>query len=206
MLKGIDPLLTPHLLRLLPQIGHHDCPDLPRLLAEMGHDDALVLADANFIAMRPGAGTPVLRLPGVGLVRALQAVTSLLALGGEKNPNPRGRATGGRGTLCVLRARAQGLRDRRHRRVAALGKFHFAQRRDLRHPAPLSAVPLCRWFLPDTPAAPRCPCRSPTHAPPHPPYPANPAPTTSGCASSTSAWCCRRCAPTAVWPRPRSRA
>src|SRR6218665_3797034 len=49
MLKGIDPLLSP---------------DLLRLLAEVGHDDALVLADANFIAMRPGARTPVLRLPG----------------------------------------------------------------------------------------------------------------------------------------------
>src|SRR6218665_2732094 len=72
MLKGIDPLLSP---------------DLLRLLAEMGHDDALVLADANFIAMRPGAGTRVLRLPGVGLVRALQAVTSLLPLA-EDIPHP----------------------------------------------------------------------------------------------------------------------
>src|SRR6218665_10932 len=72
MLKGIDPLLSP---------------DLLRLLAQMGHDDALVLADATFIAMRPGAGTPVLRLPGVGLVRALQAVTSLLPLA-EDIPHP----------------------------------------------------------------------------------------------------------------------
>src|SRR6218665_2882278 len=72
MLKGIDPLLSP---------------DLLRLLAEMGHDDALVLADANFIALRLGAGTPVLRLPGVGLVRALQAVTSLLPLA-EDIPQP----------------------------------------------------------------------------------------------------------------------
>jgi L-fucose mutarotase len=65
MLKGIDPLLTP---------------DMLKLLAEMGHDDALVLADANFTAMSLGAGKPVLRLPGVGMVRALQAVTSLLPL------------------------------------------------------------------------------------------------------------------------------
>ena len=35
MLKGINPLLTPELLKLL---------------MEMGHDDALVLADANFTA------------------------------------------------------------------------------------------------------------------------------------------------------------
>ena len=72
MLKGIDPLLTPELLKLL---------------AEMGHDDALVLADANFTAMSLGAGKPVLRLPGVDMVRALQAVTSLLPLA-EDVPQP----------------------------------------------------------------------------------------------------------------------
>lgn len=65
MLKGIDPLLSP---------------DLLKLLAEMGHDDALVLADANFTAMSLGAGKPVLRLPGVGMLRALRAVTSVLPL------------------------------------------------------------------------------------------------------------------------------
>lgn len=65
MLKGIDPLLTP---------------DLLKLLAEMGHDDALLLADANFTAMSLGAGKPVLRLPGHGMVRTVQAVGSLLPL------------------------------------------------------------------------------------------------------------------------------
>ncbi len=72
MLKGIDPLLSP---------------DLLKVLAEMGHDDALVLADANFTAMSLGAGKPVLRLPGVGMVRALQAVTSVLPLA-EDVPAP----------------------------------------------------------------------------------------------------------------------
>ena len=65
MLKGIDPLLSP---------------DLLKLLAEMGHDDAVVLADANFTAMSLGQGKPVLRLPGVGMVRTLQAVVSVLPL------------------------------------------------------------------------------------------------------------------------------
>lgn len=65
MLKGIDPLLTP---------------DLLKLLAEMGHDDALVMADANFTAMSLGAGKPVLRLPGIGMARAMQAVVSVLPL------------------------------------------------------------------------------------------------------------------------------
>ncbi|MFC3683347.1 RbsD/FucU family protein [Hydrogenophaga luteola] len=65
MLKGIDPLLSPELLKLL---------------AEMGHDDAVVLADANFTAMSLGAGKPVLRLPGVGMLRTLEAVVSVFPL------------------------------------------------------------------------------------------------------------------------------
>lgn len=65
MLKGIPPLLTPELLKVL---------------MEMGHDDALVLADANFTAMRIAAGKPVLRLPGIAMVQAVQAINDLLPL------------------------------------------------------------------------------------------------------------------------------
>lgn len=72
MLKGIDPLLFP---------------DLLKLLAEMGHDDALVLADANFTAHKLAAGKPVLRLPGIGMARAVQAVTSVLPLVADE-PHP----------------------------------------------------------------------------------------------------------------------
>ena len=69
MLKNIDPLLSPELLKLL---------------AEMGHEDAVVIADANFTAMRYRAGTTsqqVIRLPGIGLVQAARAVLSVLPLG-----------------------------------------------------------------------------------------------------------------------------
>jgi len=45
VLKGIDPLLTP---------------DLLKVLAEMGHGDAIVVADANFTA------ATLARLPGGG--------------------------------------------------------------------------------------------------------------------------------------------
>jgi L-fucose mutarotase len=72
MLKGIDPLLSP---------------DLLKLLAEMGHDDAVVLADANFTAMSLGAGKPVLRLPGVGMLRTLEAVVSVFPLADDV-PHP----------------------------------------------------------------------------------------------------------------------
>ena len=69
MLKNIDPVLSPELLKAL---------------AEMGHEDAIVLADANFTAMRYRAQTTsqvVIRLPGVSLARAAQAVLSVLPLG-----------------------------------------------------------------------------------------------------------------------------
>jgi L-fucose mutarotase len=69
MLKGIDPVLSPELLKAL---------------AEMGHEDAILLVDANFTAMRYRASTTnqqVIRLPGVGLARAAQAVLSVLPLG-----------------------------------------------------------------------------------------------------------------------------
>jgi L-fucose mutarotase len=65
MLKGIDPLLTPELLKVL---------------AEMGHGDAIVIADGNFTATTLGHGKPLIRLPGVGVLRAAQAVLSLLPL------------------------------------------------------------------------------------------------------------------------------
>jgi L-fucose mutarotase len=65
MLKGIDPVLTPELLKIL---------------MEMGHDDAIVLADANFTAVRYAEGKPIIRLPGIGMARAVQAVSSLLPL------------------------------------------------------------------------------------------------------------------------------
>lgn len=72
MLKGIDPLLFPELLKLL---------------AEMGHDEALLLADANFTAMTLGAGKPILRLPGIDMARTVAAISSVLPLA-EDVPSP----------------------------------------------------------------------------------------------------------------------
>jgi len=65
MLKNIDPLLSPELLKVL---------------AEMGHGDEIVLADANFTAASLAAGKPLIRLPGVGMARACAAVLSVLPL------------------------------------------------------------------------------------------------------------------------------
>ncbi len=65
MLKGIDPLLTPALLKVL---------------AEMGHGDEIALVDANFTATTLGAGKPLIRLPGVGLGASCRAVLSVFPL------------------------------------------------------------------------------------------------------------------------------
>jgi L-fucose mutarotase len=65
MLKGIDPLLTPELLRVL---------------AEMGHGDEIVVADANFTAASLGRDKPVIGVPGAGVRRTTEALLSLLPL------------------------------------------------------------------------------------------------------------------------------
>lgn len=71
MLKGIDPLLTPELLKVL---------------AEMGHADTIAIVDANFTATTLAQGKPLLRLPGIGLERACKAVLSVLPLELEEGP------------------------------------------------------------------------------------------------------------------------
>lgn len=65
MLKGIDPLLSPELLKVL---------------AEMGHGDEIVLADSNFTATSLAAGKPLIRLPGIDMRSACRAVLSVLPL------------------------------------------------------------------------------------------------------------------------------
>ena len=65
MLKNIDPLLSPELLKVL---------------CEMGHGDEIVVADANFTAQSLGRGKPIVRLPGVGMREACAAVLSVLPL------------------------------------------------------------------------------------------------------------------------------
>ena len=65
MLKGIDQLLSP---------------DLLKVLCEMGHGDEIAVVDANFTAETLGAGKPIVRLPGIGLLRACEAVLSVFPL------------------------------------------------------------------------------------------------------------------------------
>ena len=65
MLKGIDPLLTPDLLK-------HLC--------AMGHGEWVAVVDANFTADWLSGGKPVVRLPGHSLARVAHAVLSVLPL------------------------------------------------------------------------------------------------------------------------------
>jgi len=63
MLKGISPLISPELLKIL---------------AEMGHGDEIVLADAHF----PGhsVNEKVIRADGLTVTQMLDAILSLIAL------------------------------------------------------------------------------------------------------------------------------
>jgi L-fucose mutarotase len=65
MLKNIDPLLGP---------------DLLKVLAEMGHDDEFAVVDANFTGRRLACDKPLVRLEGIALARACRAVLSVLPL------------------------------------------------------------------------------------------------------------------------------
>ncbi len=63
MLKGISPLLSPELLKILN---------------EMGHGDEIVLADANFPTM--SIGNRIVRADGIGAVELLDAILPLFPL------------------------------------------------------------------------------------------------------------------------------
>ena len=63
MLKGVDPLLSGDLLKVLD---------------DMGHGDQLALVDRNFPAT--SSGRPVVRLGEVTILRAAEAILSVLPL------------------------------------------------------------------------------------------------------------------------------
>ncbi len=65
MLKGIDPILTPELLM-------HLC--------AMGHGEWVAVVDANFTADFLAQGKPLVRMPGLTLLRVSQAVLSVFPL------------------------------------------------------------------------------------------------------------------------------
>ena len=65
MLKGISPILSPELLKVL---------------CEMGHGDELVIADGNFPSASMGKDAIVIRADGHGTAERLDAVLQLLPL------------------------------------------------------------------------------------------------------------------------------
>lgn len=65
MLKGISPLLSPELLKVL---------------CEMGHGDELVIADGNFPAESIGRNAIVIRADGHGVPELLDAILQLIPL------------------------------------------------------------------------------------------------------------------------------
>lgn len=65
MLKGIPPILSPQMLKVL---------------CEMGHSDRLVLADGNFPVESIGKNAVVLRCDGHGTVELLDAILKVFPL------------------------------------------------------------------------------------------------------------------------------
>ncbi len=65
MLKGIPPILSPELLKVL---------------CEMGHGDRIVIADGNFSAESAGKNAIVLRCDGHGVPELLDAILQLFPL------------------------------------------------------------------------------------------------------------------------------
>lgn len=65
MLKGISPLLSPELLKVL---------------CEMGHSDTIVLADGNFPAESIGKGKILIRMDGHGVPELLEAILKVFPL------------------------------------------------------------------------------------------------------------------------------
>jgi len=65
MLKGISPMLTPELLKVL---------------CEMGHSDTIVIADGNFPAETMGRNSIVIRMDGHGVPEILEAILKVFPL------------------------------------------------------------------------------------------------------------------------------
>ncbi|MBR4724559.1 MAG: fucose isomerase [Lachnospiraceae bacterium] len=65
MLKGISPMLSPELLKVL---------------CEMGHSDTIVIADGNFPAETMGRNRIVIRMDGHGVPEILEAILHVFPL------------------------------------------------------------------------------------------------------------------------------
>ena len=65
MLKGIPPILSPALLKVL---------------CEMGHGDTIVIADGNFPAESMGKNAKVIRMDGHGTCDILEAILQVFPL------------------------------------------------------------------------------------------------------------------------------
>lgn len=65
MLKGIPPIISPELLKIL---------------CEMGHSDTIVIADGNFPSESVGKNAKVIRADGHGVPELLEAILKLFPL------------------------------------------------------------------------------------------------------------------------------
>ena len=112
MLKGIDPVLSA---------------DLFWVLAAMGHGDDLALVDANHPAERIARATVtgrLVRLPGLTMARAAQAILSVLPLDDfEPDPIRRMAVVGDKAAIPPVQAEVQAEVERAAGREIAIGSL-----------------------------------------------------------------------------------
>jgi L-fucose mutarotase len=93
MLKNIDPLLTP---------------DLLRTLAAMGHGDVIAVCDANFPAYSVAADKPLIHIPSVDTVQMLRAILSVFPVDTfDDEPLQTMQVVGDSGAVPEVQARVQ---------------------------------------------------------------------------------------------------
>jgi len=107
MLKNIDPLLTP---------------DLLRALAAMGHGDTIAVCDANFPAYSVAGSKPLIHLPDAGALDVVRAILTLLPLDTfVEHPVLRMQQVGDPDTLAEIQREANDTIFKKLDPVASLG-------------------------------------------------------------------------------------
>jgi len=109
MLKGISPMLSPELLKVL---------------CEMGHSDTIVIADGNFPAETMGKNGIVIRMDGHGVPEILEAILQVFPLDQyvEKPVSLMERVPGDNADVSIWKKYEQIISDAEERGVSLIQK------------------------------------------------------------------------------------
>lgn len=110
MLKGINPMLSPELLKTL---------------CEMGHSDTIVIADGNFPAETMGKNGRVIRMDGHGVPEILEAILEVFPLDQyiEKPVSLMERVPGDQADVSIWKTYEKLIEQNEERGVAVIDKL-----------------------------------------------------------------------------------